>query len=400
MTALQCAYAIARNTERPLCGFTCQVMLEWSVSPDFNLEKANRAWFTLCRNHPALRARMTEDGVLSFAPESEISKIKIFPDSPELSESLVNMLNQRDQTLQNGAFFAAAEKQHQITKLFFCMDMLIADPFSFQIILAEFCQNYLGCPAYGTMEQKEAEYFSLVWKRDRQQKKTDKLYWQERIKDYAFLKFPVPEDRKFTGSYLHLTELLEIPVVEDTELILLSAFLLTMCQKLHQKKIVITYPQFGRMHGYENCVGDFSPNLFLGFCLDGIETFQELTEYVQHTVQEDRKHLCFDGTAVQNLYTRLHKEEVPEETLVFSPSLSRPLIPQEFESIGKLTEITSRTPMVSLDAQAYLHDGKILLEWVIPENWFRPEQIQDLFSSYCHHCRYFSILQHQKERIF
>ena len=55
--------------------------------------------------------------------------------------------------------------------------------------------------------------------------------------------------------------------------------------------------------------------------------------------------------------------------------------------------------MVALDAQFYQLNGRLLLTWVVPQNWFEAGKIKKMLEDYVELCRRFSDSTKWKERL-
>mgnify|MGYP000044344735 FL=1 len=415
MTRLQCAYQLSKEAETELCGISCQVYLEFDTK-NLDYERLNEAWHALYLRHEILRGRSYELGYIDFVGEEEFVPIEIRDISGSEREifNIRQELCEREWSLEeNMAKMLVIKDASGIKKLCLTMSLMFADPLSFQILLDDFTDYYINGLFSKTIPQQTLhEYYDIVWKCSREEKRLDKDYWKKRVEEYGRgYRVPAGIDKRYNGIYesydaaLTEKEWLALAQCAMEKNILLEDFLLgvyawILKEAIEETKLVINYPVFTRDIEYQYVIGDFSRNLLVGLDLSSVQTCEELMQVVTCQIQEDRKHMKVDGLEVQGMYNRILENDSYKEAVVFSPSLYRDLVtPQFTKQIGKLVYLASKTPMVALDAQFYQLNGGLLLTWVVPQNWFEAGKIKKMLEDYVELCRRFSDSTKWKERL-
>lgn len=415
MTRLQCAYQLSKEIQAELCGISCHVYLEFDTR-DLDYKRLNEAWHALYNRHGILHGRSGELGYIDFIGETGFEPIKVI-ETVELDKDILQVRQElceaEPKTEENVAKLFVMKDSMRIRKLCFSMSLMFADPLSFQILLEDFSDYYLrGSFLQPMPEQALQKYYDITWKCSREEKRIDKEYWKKRVEKYGRgYRIPAAVNRRYIGSYESYDLLLAeeeysalVECVRDRnvslEEFLLGVYGWVLQENMEDSKVVINYPVFHREAEYQRIVGDFSKNLLVGLDFSSVQTFEELMHMVTSQVREDMKHMNVDGLEVQGMYNRMLKDDNYKETVVFSPSLHMPLVSSQFtEYIGELVCLSSKTPMVALDAQFYQLQGRLFLTWVVPQNWFESGKIERMLEDYVRLCRKFSDSVKWKERL-
>ncbi|SFA97366.1 Condensation domain-containing protein [Acetitomaculum ruminis DSM 5522] len=396
MTRLQCAYQLAESMDFDLCGIECSVYIEFKTR-NLDYDRLNNAWKEVYKRHPALRGRIVEDGYIEYVDFNGFEDIILINKNDDAKKICQEMIKREN---SNMAVLLAYKEARKVKKMYFSMNIILADPLSFQIILEDLSNYYIkGKFETEINDEKINEYFDIVWKTSRQEKKKDRQYWKEKITDYGICyKIPACFRKNYTKEYESHKAYLDKESYASLlkcskkygvslEMVLLSIFALAVKEEVKEEKIVINYPLFEREKSYEDCVGDFSKNLLAGLDLRNLTSFKSLVLKVFNQIKEYKSHLSLDGLEVMTLYNSYLLDDNYKEALVFSPSIKKDLISKDFlEQIGDIVEISSKTPDVALDAQTYKIKDTLFFIWVVPKNWFNKGQIEKMFKKYMSLC--------------
>lgn len=149
LTDVQYAYKIGREDEQELGGVGCHAFMEFE-GKEIDVEKLNSAWKKVQYHHPMLRARFTENGkqVVMDSPYNEQIDLYDFSKDPDCylkAEELKEKISHRRFEIEKGhvcAITLILLPQGRF-RLFYDVDLLIADVQSFGIILKDLADAYL-----------------------------------------------------------------------------------------------------------------------------------------------------------------------------------------------------------------------------------------------------------------
>lgn len=161
LTDVQYSYFIGREDDQTLGGIGCHAYLEID-GEGINPDRLNKAWNMLQYRHPMLRARFIEDGHQEILEEPYSESIEIFnlseKDKKEVEVQLKNIRNNishRKLKVKEGqvADVKLALLPSGKHRIFFDIDLLVADVMSMSILLRELSEIYAGVE-----EEKASKY--------------------------------------------------------------------------------------------------------------------------------------------------------------------------------------------------------------------------------------------------
>lgn len=191
LTDVQYSYFIGREDEQTLGGVSCHAYIEID-GENIDEVKLENAWNKLQYRHPMLRARFTEDGkqeILDkpFSEEIEVFDLSNLDDEENkirLDEIREN-LSHRKLRVEMGevAGLKLANLSQNKNKIFFDLDLLVADVMSLSLILKELGELYLGKELDNLNNYTFKDYINNL-EVDSEIYKKDQEFWKEKIDSF------------------------------------------------------------------------------------------------------------------------------------------------------------------------------------------------------------------------
>ena len=407
LTDVQYAYWIGRCPGQYLGNVGCHGYMEFEgegVDPD----KLSKAWSKLQQHHPMLRSKFSEEGqvILKEPKNGDL----IVHDLREKEQDVVNLLQEirnrlshRVLKVEDGqvAGLQIAILPNEETRIFFDIDLLVADVTSFQIILRDLVALYVRneTPKAPT-DWNFAEY---LHKEKTAQYKTiqrAKKYWIERLKNLPGApELPLsknPEEIKKPTfkrrqTFIKPQQWEKLKSIAASYKITPAMVLLTLYGRVihrwsENNKFLLNLPLFNRESeagNVDNVVADFTALLLVEMDFKKPLSFLEQAYSVQEQFHENMKYVAYSAIQIQRDYLRLHPGTKTLAPVVFSYNVGIPLINQEFqESLGNMTYMVSQTPQVWLDFQLYDLNQGLLLVWDGIDEIFPKNTLDDMFKAY------------------
>ncbi|MEM1255610.1 MAG: SDR family NAD(P)-dependent oxidoreductase, partial [Cyanobacteria bacterium P01_H01_bin.21] len=415
LTDIQQAYWIGRDTAFELGNVATHNYSEIE-STQFDLKRFNQAWQRLVERHDMLHAVVLPSGeqqILEQVPPYQIDCIDLRGQAPDKVSAQLKSLREElsHQVLPAGRYplfdIRAVALDHGRFRLFFSIDLLIADIWSFQILIFELTQLYtqpeqvlppleLSFRDYvlGTEALKQTELYQR-----------SKAYWQQRLPTLPpapALPLRCDPAQLDKSQFQRRTAQLEAPLWQALKQrasqagltpsgVLLAAYAEVLQLWNQTPQFTLNLTLFNRLPLHpqvQQLVGDFTSVTLLAVDGAGANTFEQRAQRLQTQLWEDLDHRHYSGIEVLRDMGRL-RGDAPKATMpvVFTSALTNPQIEQATTNslswLGELVYGVSQTPQVWLDHQVYEEDGNLAFFWDAIEDLFCPGVLDDMFTTYC-----------------
>lgn len=407
LTDVQYAYWIGRCHGQYLGNVGCHGYMEFDgegVDPD----KLGQAWLRLQQHHPMLRARFTENGqaVLKEPKHGQLIVHDLREKGSEVHTHLEKIRNQLSHRLLNVEDGQVAGLQLALlpdrkTRIYFDIDLLVADVTSFQIILRDLAALYVrDALPKAPKEWNFAEYLYREKKAKAGETQKARKYWTERLKNISGapelplakspeqVEFPKFKRRKV---FIEPEKWEKLKSMSKACQITPAMVLMTLYGRVLHKwsennKFLINIPLFNRdvqEGGVDEVVADFTTLLLMELDFEILRSFIEQGRMVQDQFHQDMEHVAYSAIQIQRDYARLYPGAKTMAPVVFSYNVGIPLINEEFQgALGDMTYMVSQTPQVWLDFQLYDIDGGLLLVWDGVDELFPANMLDDMLKTY------------------
>ncbi len=413
LTELQNAYWMGRNKSFELGGVSAHGFFSIDLAEKYSYEKMDAALGKLIVRHEMLRAVLTEDGkqrILENPGEYHITYHDLRKEEDtekelkcnEIKDSLANeVIDLETWPLFHVHYIDLGVRK----KLYFSIDLMIADIWSINILFKEWFS------LYNNLDEKLAdigvqfkEYCTWFYENENTKKyQKAKKYWEERI---PFMpqspKLPLQvelkqvKDSKFSHRSFVLDKELWLKFrnaamknsVTPTAAIL-TAYAQILKYWSQSKDFTLNLTVFNRsaIHPDINqVIGDFTSVLPLEIQDQKDSTFSQKARCIQKQLASDLQNKDYSGISVlRELGNEWGKK--PNEVLlpvVFTSALSSDMemVFQSEEHFFGKSETFSQTPQVYLDHQVYESNGTLVFNWDTIDAVFPENMIHDMFETY------------------
>lgn len=409
LTDVQYSYWVGRSEGQPLGGVGCHAYLEFD-GHGVDSDRLGQAWEKLISHHPMLRSRFLENGEQVIEKTSkaypvlvhDFRSMRVSDIEPEL-EKLRNKLSHRCLDVKNGQVIGLELSllPENKTRLFFDVDLLVADVQSLQILLRDLST------AYNSRELPDSsknwnfkKYLESQKEENKKSIEAAEIYWTERIpKLPSAPELPLcrkPEQIKkpwFKRRTLWLDKE-EWSLIQNNAaayqvtpaMALLTAYAKVLERWSANSHFLINIPLFNRkteVMGIEDVVADFTDLLLLEINMEDEKPFITSLREIQSQFHRDVAHGAYSGVQVQRELTKYHGERHNFAPIVFACNLGTPLINKEFEeSLGAFGYMVSQTPQVYIDFQTYEWENGLMLIWDSVDELFPEHLLEDMFEGF------------------
>ncbi|QEQ04513.1 amino acid adenylation domain-containing protein [Bacillus velezensis] len=412
LTNVQMAYLMGRDKQFELGGTSTHAYLE--IETELNIEKLNKSLQKVIDHQDMLRAVILPNGrqkILQQVPQYEIS----VQDISQLSdiEQEKKIAEERDRTSHHifnpnewPLFeFKALKIQGDKHRLFFDIDMLIADGASIQLLFKQISELYNGKDEMVPLEISYRDYMLAYQKVKTTQKyENDKAYWLSQLKDFpkapavplkerldAISKPTFKRKSKIIDKLLWETLCKKAASYNITPaIILFTAYAKVLSKWSNQQNLAVNTTVFNRqpLHKQVNdIIGDFTSLIMLKASFEKKMNFWEEAKKVQVTFMEALEHRDYDGVEFIREYARYNNLKHKSATMpvVFTSMLFGNMFNlnnNDLLNIGELKMAVSQTSQVYLDHQVIeLNDG-VMLSWDYVSEAFENDVIESMFEEY------------------
>ncbi|MEH6970939.1 condensation domain-containing protein, partial [Bacillus velezensis] len=414
LTNVQMAYLMGRDKQFELGGTSTHAYLE--IETELNIEKLNKSLQKVIDHQDMLRAVILPNGrqkILQQVPQYEIS----VQDISQLSdiEQEKKIAEERDRTSHHifnpnewPLFeFKALKIQGDKHRLFFDIDMLIADGASIQLLFKQISELYNGKDEMVPLEISYRDYMLAYQKVKTTQKyENDKAYWLSQLEDFpkapavplkerldAISKPTFKRKSKIIDKLLWETLCKKAASYNITPaIILFTAYAKVLSKWSNQQNLAVNTTVFNRqpLHKQVNdIIGDFTSLIMLKASFEKKMNFWEEAKKVQVTFMEALEHRDYDGVEFIREYARYNNLKHKSATMpvVFTSMLFGNMFNlnnNDLLNIGELKMAVSQTSQVYLDHQVIeLNDG-VMLSWDYVSEAFENDVIESMFEEYTH----------------
>lgn len=407
LTDVQYSYFIGRSDDQTLGGVGCHAYIEID-GKDIDYKRLNDAWNKLQYRHPMLRARFTEDGKQEILDKPFSEEIEVF-DLSNLDEKerkirldeIRENLSHRKLRVEMGevAGLKLANLSHNRNKIFFDLDLLVADVMSMSILLKELGEIYLGKELDNLINYTFKDYINNL-EVDSEIYKKDQEFWKEKIDSFEIERPNLPlkkapeqiKETRFTRRKLVIekdrwSKIKELAASYKStpSMVLLTAYALILERWTNQDKFFINLPLFNRDLSNENMkdmVADFTNILLVEHERKNDTSFLETLNRISKTFIDNVSHSSYSGVQVQRDISKSQGTSLNVAPVVFACNIDYPLETEISRKVlGKITYMVSQTPGVWLDFQSYIKDGDLVLCWDSVDELFPEKMLDDMLNS-------------------
>lgn len=410
LTDVQYAYWIGRRDGQPLGGIGCHAYLELDgsgVEPD----RLARAWRTVLSHHSLLRAAFLDDGRQRVLPKPASDGLIVHDLRGADADAVADRLAQLREKLSHRRFAVEQGKLAGLelcllpdgrTRLFFDIDLLVADVQSFCIVLRDLSAAYVrGAVPPAPETWRFSDYLARKSARENADRERDAAYWAERLPELPgapALPLKRNPEEVLRATYHRRLFFLSAEVWNALKaqaaarkataaMVLLTAYAEILDRWSSVSRFFINLPLFDREtgeEGLEDVVADFTNLLLADVDCTEEKPFLSRLRDIQARFYENVAHSSYSGVQIQRDIAKVRPNERFVAPVVFACNLGNPLLTQECrETLGRLHYMLSQTPQVWLDFQMYeTEDGGLALAWDTTEELFADGLVDEMLHSY------------------
>lgn len=399
---MQSAYYSGMSKVYELGGTGCQTYIKMRL-PELDVIKFEESWYKTIQKHDMLRMHINEDGTQQVVRDVERPHIEV-SDEKQLEQISEEMSIYNFEVDEWPKHMFKVTKCSSFVILHFCIDMLIADYISINIILNDVFKFYFG--------EQDPFYKNSITFRDivmhRECKKNTivkekayleaKKYWEDKIskipgrpmlpvKEKQEDKFPV----RFRRYRYHLCkenwysiQNLARSYGVTASNVVLGLFSEVISRWSINKNFGISLTLMDRSEDEMGVVGDFTSVEILSI-LNSDKPFLEKVKELQHNLIEDMAHSDFSGLEVLRELNRRKNINIIFP-VVYTSTLGTEDNKKSYDYLSsKSIEIVggvSRTPQVWIDCHVIETIDGLEINWDIRENIFEQYVIDDMFRKF------------------
>lgn len=409
LTEVQYAYYIGRGNEQPLGGVGCHAYIE--IDGELvDRDKLKVAWNTVQHYHPMLRAKFLPTGqqmIMPFPFSDEVGVFDFRELSRDAAESQLLVLREavshRKLMVELGevAEISLALLPDGKTRIFFDVDLLVADVLSLSIIIRDLAEAYAGKKLIPESSYTFHDYIESKKSFIKEiQLDKDRRFWEEKMGQSTCGAPKLPLAKK--PELISQTRFSRRRSVVDKEvwseikrkctqqkctpsMFLLTCYALILERWCNQDSFWINIPLFNRNTEdleAKNMVADFTNLLLLDFCRKADEPFLDTMNRIKRTFLENVAHSGYSGVNVQRDMFKAMGGAGFAAPVVFACNIDTPLETGLSRKVfGDIGYMVSQTPQVWLDFQTYIKDGSLILCWDAVDELYPDGLLDDMFNA-------------------
>ncbi|MED4810302.1 condensation domain-containing protein, partial [Bacillus atrophaeus] len=298
--------------------------------------------------------------------------------------------------------FKALKLDSNKYRLFFGIDMLIADGASIQLLFKEISTIYNS--KENSIEPLEISYkdYLLAYKKIKQSSKyqEDKRFWLNKVGNFPDPpSLPLKENLRSVEKprFKRLKKVLDekswselLKICSDNNLRPSMLFLIIYSKVLvkwsNKNDLAINTTLFNRraIHKQVNeIIGDFTEIMIFDVCFDYSENFWNDAKRIQNNFFESLAHNTFDGIEFTREYSKINN--LTNGKAVFPVVFTSMLFDEELNhlnSFGLFKDSISQTSQVYLDHQVIQLGDGVMLSWDYVSELFEENIIESMFNDY------------------
>ncbi|MFH8798216.1 amino acid adenylation domain-containing protein [Streptomyces sp. NPDC017936] len=410
LTAVQQAYWIGRDADRPLGGVGCHAYLEIDTR-DVEADRLERAVLALVRRHPMLRASFADDGTQRIGedvtwPGLTVHDLTRLP-AGAAEDALLELRKRLSHRVLDVAGGQVLDVRLSLSpggaqRIHVNADLLVADVHSIRVLLSDLAALYADPASTAELRYTFPQYLADTAASRTADRERAREYWQGRLPELpGGPALPLAADPGETGVPRFVRRGHTLTPEEWRALrrraaehgltpavLLITAFSEILARWSGQQRFLLNIPLFDRdqdLHpDIERLVADFTSLLLLEVDLPGGAGFADRARAIQRRLHDDVGHSAYTGVDVLRDFVRTDTGTPRTAPVVFACNLDAPLVPDDFAArFGELSWMVSQTPQVWLDHQVYgTREGGLLLAWDVVEALFPEGVITTMFAAY------------------
>lgn len=408
LTDVQYSYLIGREDDQVLGGVGCHAYLEID-GQNVDYDRLNSAWNKLQYRHPMLRAKFTNDGYQDILESPYSEKIEFFDlsgiDLESEQEKLMEIREQishRKLKVNEGqvAGLFLANRTGEKSRIFFDVDLLVADVMSLSIILKELAELYSGIELTDMGDYTFKDYMQSEAEASDSGNAADKEFWDQKINSFEIERPNLPlskqpeqvKETRFTRRK-RIIESDKWEAIKETvatykstpSMVLLTAYALVLERWCNQDKFFINIPLFNRElenESMKNMIADFTNILLIEHESADDKSFLDTLKRTTKTSLNNVSHSAYSGVQVQRNISKNQGTSFNVAPVVFACNIDYPLETElSRKNLGEVSYMISQTPGVWLDFQSYISGGKLILCWDSVDELFPTGMLDDMMDS-------------------
>ncbi len=406
LTEVQQAYLVGRQPGFALSGVGSQFFVEFEVE-DLDLPRFEAAWRWLIERHDMLRAIIVDgrQQVLPHVPDFVLRYHRLVSLDSADAFALRTALAHQVLDPSHWPVFdvQAAGDGGRLTRVYVCLDNLLLDGLSMQILLAELEQRYLAPDsAPPPLEIGFRDYLEqaagLRASEAAQAVQAARTYWRRRLDGLppapqlplarAPAEIGVPRFGRLSGCLTAerwqalKTHAAAVRITPSA--LLLSAFAAVLSAWSARRDLCVNLTLFDRRPVHpqiERVLGDFTSLLLVAWQPD--EHWLDSAQRLQQRLWRDLEQRDVSGLWVMRELALRRGRASTEMPVVFTSALG-------FDTDRFLAHASwlkprwgiSQTPQVWLDHQVYESEGELRFNWDVVEALFEPDLLRAMFGQY------------------
>ena len=403
LTDIQNAYYSGRQSSYELGRTGCYTYIEIKAEL-IDVERFQDAWHKTIMKHDMLRAVITKDGKQVVKEELDMPVLEVREVS--VSQGLENSFEVKKMREQMYAydfavgswpmhkFIISQGKTYSI--IHFCVDMLIADYISINIILNDVLATYYGEKTV-PLDDNDITFRDIVLSKKKKNNEKAKEYWQKKIREDEFKRPELPvigiknkSSEKSCVLFHRKKMILDSNGYETLKNIaaqngvtisnaILAVYVSVLSKWSNSKQMCVNVTLMQRSAKELNIIGDFTSVDILSVSVDN-SSFIDLTKRIQQTLLKDMAHMDFSGVEVLREINR-YTDENRIFPVVFTSTVGEEK-KKSYAADLQIIEGISRTPQVWIDCQVLERKGELEIHWDIRDGIFKENVISDMFATF------------------
>ena len=399
LTDIQNAYHSGRGGDYEYGGTGCYTYIEIKL-PRLDPDRFREAWYRTIQKHDMLHAVITRESTQYVTREAEMPSLEVY-DAGDFAGALEDSPAVKAKRAELEAFdFGSADRNlhkfvlgrgREESILHFCVDMLVADFISINIILTDILSWY-NTGSFPAREGQVSFRDAVLRKRAAAAKEADRQYWTDRIAGglYKTPTLPLPAEvssapASFFRKAMFLPEAEYKRFKENcarqgltVSNAILSAYEWVLSRWTEDGSVCVNVTLMQRGEDEKAVVGDFTSVDLLAFRDDGSD-FGAIARGTKDRLFEDLSHAGMSGVEVMRLIGRNTSGKVLFP-VVYTSTLGADSAPDVLALT--ITGGISRTPQVWIDCQVLERGTGLEVHWDIRDHVFDAKITDDLFAAF------------------
>lgn len=405
LSDIQQAYWLGRQKHLELGNLATQVYQEWRLA-DIDMERLNNAWKQVMHRHLMLKTLIQTDGtqrVLSTLPDYTIEQVDLRSQADE-QQMLLNirqdMIGRISQAGEWPLFAIQVSVLNSGVHLHFCIDMLIVDSWSIDLILADWAKLYHQAKALLpplTLTFRDYMITAKAYEETSAVYKKSKDYWLNRLDSLpAAPKLPLIKDLKKidTPTFRWFEKRLEPALWKvvkakaakyalQPSALLFAIFAESLSLWSKEPHFTLNQTLFHRLPLHDEVdkiVGEFTSIILTEIDNRKEASFVQRAKQIQTEQWTNLDHRYFSGVQViRELNLRNKANNTALMPVIFTNLLA--VNSTLYDCWGEHVYQIAQTSQVYLDHVVREIDSELILYWSVIEELFPADLLDAMFSS-------------------